>query len=127
MSARLENGLPAAGFFWRIPANVSGVNPIALSWTARTWVRLVQFTANWEPDVPVTSENITLWKDHASTEFDVVLKSFDPSAGALNLKDLVCNDVFYFEPGEIARVDYPNSDGNDVGVELYFERLDRKP
>lgn len=127
MSRSLENGVPAAGFWWRIPQNVSGVNSISLSWTARTWVRLVQFTANWEPDPPATSENITLWKDHAGTAFDVVLKSFDPSAGALNLKDLVCNDVFYFAPGEVAQLDYPNSDGQDVGVEMYFERLDRKP
>lgn len=125
MNAKLENGMPAVGYWWRIPENVTGVNPIALSWTARTWVRLVQWTANWSA-IPTTAENITLWKDHAGTEFDVVLKAFEPSTSGLNLTDLVCLYQYYFEPGEVARLDYNNSDGNDVGVELYFERLDRK-
>lgn len=123
---RIINGVGAAlvKTWWRVEDNaVAGMSQtINIQWTAPTWVRLVQLTANWAT-VPLTSENITLIKDHTGTAFDVVLRSIDPSTTGLNLTDWVCNEEFYFEPGEIASLTYANTDDQAVGAELYFEKI----
>ena len=121
----LENGRSPFAALWRIEQSVGAGNPIALAWTAPTWVKLVQLTAHWSA-IPVTSEFITLWKDHpGGTVFDVILSQRDPSVGAENIQNLACDNVWYFEPGEIATIDYPNTDNNNVGVEMYFQQIDK--
>jgi hypothetical protein len=120
--SRIENGKLPSATLWRIEYSVSGLNPVAFTWSAPTWVKLIQITANWAA-VPINSEDFLLWKNHTGTEFDVELRRFDPNA--LSIKNWVALDQFVFEPAEVATVDYPNTDAQAVGIELYFQQLDR--
>lgn len=116
----VTNGKSPVDKYWRITQSVTGANPIALSWTAPQWVKLLQITANWEPAVPATSEQLVLWKQSGGT-YDVVFRTVDPNV--LAIKDWVCVTGFLFEKGEIIRVDYPNTDAQTVGVELYIQEI----
>jgi len=119
----LENGQSSHAALWRLEANVT-TGALSLTWTAPTWVHMLQITANWSA-VPLTSENLTLIKDHAGAAFDVTFRNADPSVGALNIQNWVCVEHFVWEPGEIVQIDYPNSDNNNVGVEIYFQQIDK--
>lgn len=123
MVCRLTNGQAPVEFMWRIENSVTGANALSINWTTPTWVQLVMFTVNIEPSIPITSEQIILWKDHTGTAYDVVLRAIDPSTTDANIKDWVCNEIFTFEPGEHIRLDYPNSDAQNIGAELYIRRI----
>lgn len=120
----LENGQSPHPALWRVGQTVTGANPIALSWASPTWTQMLQITANWSI-VPALAGDLVLWKDHTGTAYDVDLLRIDPSVAALNITDWVCVENFVFEPGEIAKIDYPNPSGVTVGVELYFQQLDK--
>jgi hypothetical protein len=119
---RIENGRTPFAALWRVEQNVVGANPINLTWVAPTWVQLLQITANWLA-IPAANEDIVLWKNHAGTAFDVDMLRFNPFL--LQLQDWVCLDHFVFAPAEEARVQYPNTDGQAVGVELYFQQINK--
>ncbi len=120
---RIENGRVPFPALWRLQDNVVGANPINFTWAAPTWVQMLQITANWAA-VPGATEDLVLWKNHAGTEWDVDLLRIDPNA--LALADWVCVENFVFEPGEEVRIEYPNTNAQAVGVEIYFQQLDKK-
>lgn len=108
---------------WVARQSVAGLgNPIDLSWTAPTWVKLVQIEANWDA-VPTTSEFITVWKNRTGALYDVTVRAIDPSTGAANIMDWFCNLCAIFEPGDVIEVDYANTDGNTVGVQIFMQRI----
>lgn len=118
----LENGRPPFSTFVRT-ADVS--TPLALSWTAPYWAKVVQVTATWSA-IPTTAENMRLWKDHpGGTLGDVTIIQFDPSPADKNWSDWICNEVWYLEPGEIVKLEYPDSDGFLLSAEIYTQRLDK--
>jgi len=122
---KIENGLRPFPALWRLQANseAPGFGAINLTWEAPTWVKMLQVTANWAAVPTAVGEDLIVWKDHSGTEWDVDLLRVDPTA--LGLTDWVCLDPFVFEPGESARIQYANTDAQAVGVEIYFQQLDK--
>lgn len=84
---------------------------------------MLQITAHWEA-IPTTSEDISLWKDSVNgVKWDTVLRAVDPSAGEENVQDWVCVIPFFFAKGDHVRVDYANTDDQDIGVEIVLQQV----
>jgi hypothetical protein len=124
------NGFPTgAPEHFRFTAIVtpSFPEPIFINWVATKHVRMEQMVAHWS-GVPTTSEPLILQK-RSGTSFRIhtILISVDPSiaaSGGENLTDLACVIPFYWAKGDSVRIDYPNSDNQDIGVEIMLVEVE---
>lgn len=100
-------------------AVATNTESIAINFVAPAELQMEQLTAHWG-GVPTTSESIVLTKISVETgaRYDTVLRSVDPSVGAEYITDLVCVIPFRFAAGDTVQITYPNSDDQDVGVEI---------
>lgn len=91
---------------------------INIAFVAPRHMVMEQMIAHWEA-VPLVSEPITLSKiSLIDPRLNTILRSVDPSAAGENLIDLACIVPFYWEAGDTVRIDYLNTDDQDVGVEI---------
>jgi len=96
---------------------------IAINFIAPCELKMEQMTAHFEA-IPTTSEDIVLWRDDGSdARHDTVFRSIDPSASGENVQDIVCIVPFRWEAGDRVRVDYLNTDDQDVGVEVLLVQV----
>jgi hypothetical protein len=123
------NGVPVGSYtqhfhFNQTTTTTGGVpEVINLEWTATTHVVMEQFIATWEA-IPVTSELFTLKKlSGVDPKLDVILRSVDPSAAGESLTDLVCVIPFHWDKGDKVRFDFPNTDDQDCGVEIFLKEV----
>jgi hypothetical protein len=94
---------------------------IALAYVATEELEMEQLTVHWN-SIPTTSESIVLKKVSVSgAKYDTVLRSVDPSVGAENIQDLVCVIPFIFYPGDTVSITYPNTEDQDIGVEILLK------
>ena len=99
------------------------VEVINLEWTATCHVVMEQFLATWEA-IPTVSELFTLKKlSGVDPRLNAVFRSVDPSLSGESLTDLVCVIPFYWAKGDKVRFDYPNSDDQDCGVEIFLKEV----
>jgi len=102
--------------------SASSADPIAIAWTAPCECQMQQIS--WKSDAaPTTSENVTLTRDAlAGPTYDNEYLSMDPTIDSI--VDWTCLEGFRFQKGDVVKVDYPNSDNNDITVVVYLERID---
>lgn len=121
MSPRADGKPHAPAFFRYNDHSASNADPIAIDELARSEWIMEQITAHWSA-IPATSESLTLVKDSVDgPEFDTTLIDFDPNVE--NVQDLVCNQGFRFTKGDRVVIAYPNTDDNDVGVEIMIRQV----
>lgn len=110
-------------FVERAETEGGSIETIALDWVAPCNCIMRQIIAHWEA-IPATSEDIQLWKESAvEPKVNTVLAAMDPSATEFNTTDWVCTIPFFFLKGDHVRIDYPNTDDQDVGVEIILEQV----
>lgn len=99
-----------------------GFGPIALTYTFLWEAKLEQISAHWSAG-PLTSEDLTVTRDSVDgVRYDTVFRREDPSVGPI--VDWVCTEDFRFSKGDILKVDYPNTDNNEVGVTVWIVQVD---
>lgn len=99
-------------------------DPIVIEWEAPCDVFLEQITAHWSA-VPTTVESLIVQR-LSVTDPLLDTEIINEPAAANSTTDFVCArdcTKFRFRQGDKIRVDYPNSDDNDVGVEIILEEM----
>lgn len=110
-------------FFLNDSCTIGLTETIAINFLAPCELIMEQITAHWGL-IPVTSEDITLWKDSGvGVLYDTVLRAMDPSAAGENTTDWACVIPFRFRKGDRVRVDFANTDDKDVGVEVILKQV----
>lgn len=130
MSSCAKNGISADGptqLFYQNASCVNGLSEsIALNVQLGYDIQMLQININWEA-VPVTSEDIVLWKDsNAGPLWDTEFLRIDPSAAGESLTDLVCVIPWVWSRFDYVRIDYPNTDDQNVGVEFYALQIEHR-
>lgn len=96
---------------------------ISINFVAPCELQMEQLTAHWEA-VPAISESLILSKlSVVNTRYNTVLRDVDPSAGEENITDLVCVIPFRWAKGDTVNIVYPNSNDQDVGVEIMLVQV----
>jgi hypothetical protein len=125
MNDCLFGGKPRAAqrFVVRADCENGSAESIAIDFTAPCELQMEQLTAHFEA-IPTTSESIVLWKqDSADARYDTVLRDIDPSATEENEQDIVCIVPFRWKVNDHVRIDYTNTDDQDVGVEILLVQV----
>lgn len=125
----MTNGCKFNGYPFEWPqgftytAETTGAGALALNQSVTTQMVMQQLTVHWDA-IPTTSEDFTLWIDSVSgTKFDTILRSVDPSTGAENIKDFTCVVPWIWLPGDAIRIDYPNTDAQNIGAKILLQQV----
>ena len=93
---------------------------ININWPTDLHIKMEQMVVHWEA-IPTTSEPLILSKiSGIDPRITTVLRRVDPSAAGESLTDLVCVIPFYWRVGDTVSITYPNTDDQDVGVEIFL-------
>lgn len=107
----------------RAYCTAASAESIALDYVVPCNCVMVQIVAHWAA-IPAASEDISLWKESAvDARLDTVLAAMDPSPTEYNTKDWVCTIPFFWPKGDHVRIDYNNTNDQNVGVEIILQQV----
>ena len=96
---------------------------IALSFAPGAVFRLVRVTVHFNI-APTTSENLTVTLNNlAGAAYDTVLRSVNPSVGAITNVSFEFDDQQVFKNGDQIDVAYTNTDARTYGAEIVVEAV----